>query len=385
MSVKFVECDSEKIISELVTSFENALGETLQPSDERRIFLNQLAQVIIGLKAEINDTGNQVLLRYSRGAALDAIGELFGVERLVAAYASCTLKFTLSQAQDDVIIIPKGTRATPNGNVYFATDRDLIIDAGSIEGEVNATATETGKAHNGFEEKQIKYIVDNVQFLKSVENTSVSAGGADEESDDSLRERIRLIPESFSTAGCSDGYVYYAKSASADVGDVVAYSPVNDTKLTDEEKEAGAGRVFVYFLKADGTIPDAESEEDKKLIEIVNNAVNAKDKRPLTDLVKVLPPTAETYSIDLDFYISAEDDMNATEIRSNVAKAIEEYVAWQGQKIGRDINPDKLRNLILNAGASRLDVRTPVYTTLKDTQVASLTGEITANFKGISE
>ena len=66
MSVKFVDYESEKIISELVSQFEAVLGTTLQPSDERRLFLNQLAQVIVSINANINDVGNQVLLRTSR-------------------------------------------------------------------------------------------------------------------------------------------------------------------------------------------------------------------------------------------------------------------------------------------------------------------------------
>ena len=53
MGLKFVEYDSETVMSALVTQFEKATGETLQPSDERRIFLNQLAQVIVGINASI--------------------------------------------------------------------------------------------------------------------------------------------------------------------------------------------------------------------------------------------------------------------------------------------------------------------------------------------
>lgn len=381
MSIKFVENDSEKIISELVKGFENALGETLQPSDERRIFLSQLAQVIVGINSNINDTGNQVILRYARGESLDAIGELLGVERLQAECAKCTLKFTISAPQETSITIPKGTRATPDGIIYFLTEKDLIILAGEVTGEVSAIAGEAGEAYNDFTSGQIKYIVDNTTFLASVENTTVSAGGTDGESDDSFRERIRLVPESFSTTGCEEGYIYYAKSASADVGDVVPYSPVNDESLTEEERMAGAGKVFIYILKADGSIPS----EDDELIKIVYNSVSALDKRPLTDFVTVLPPSAVEYSINLEYYISQEDEINAVEIQEKVSAAIEQYIKWQSEKIGRDINPDKLRNLMLNAGASRIVITTPSFTTLNKTQIASLNGAITADFSGFSE
>lgn len=359
--LNFVDYNSESVISELVAQFEKALGETLQPSDERRMFLNQLAQVIIGLNANINDSGNQVLLRYSRGDALDAIGELFGVERLSAESAKCNLKFTLSAEQENAIVIPKGTRATPDGSIYFATDNALTIPARATEGVVSATSTVAGTANNGYTIGQIKYIVDNVPFLASVSNTDVSKGGTDEEDDDSLRERIRLAPESFSTAGCVDGYIYWAKSAHVNVGDVTVVSP-------------SAGCVDIYILKADGTIPEGEP-----WLNDVQLAVSARDKRPLTDFVTVKTPTPIDYSIGFEYYISEDDELNAADIKAKVREAVNKYAKWQSEKIGRDINPDKLRSLVLNAGASRVVLTSPEFTTLDNTQIARLTTDISSD------
>lgn len=373
--LNFVDYNSESVISELVAQFEKALGETLQPSDERRMFLNQLAQVIIALNANINNSGNQVLLRYSRGDSLDAIGELFGVERLSAESAKCDLKFTLSAAQENAVVIPKGTRATPDGSIYFATDNALTIPAGATEGVVSATSTVAGTANNGYTIGQIKYIVDNVPFLSSVSNTTVSTGGTDEEDDDSLRERIRLAPESFSTAGCVDGYIYWAKSAHVNVGDVTVVSP-------------SAGCVDIYILKADGTIPEGEP-----WINDVQAAVSARDKRPLTDFVTVKTPEPIDYSIGFDYYISEEDELNVADIKVKVREAVNKYAKWQSEKIGRDINPDKLRSLVLNAGASRVTLTSPEFTSLDNTKVARLTTDISSNeaidtiavYKGTSE
>jgi phage-related baseplate assembly protein len=376
MGIKFVDNDSENILNELVTQFEAVLGESLQPSDERRIFLYQLAQVVVGLKSDINDTGNQVLLRYARGEALDAIGELLGVYRLPESFAKCNLKFSLSAVQPISITIPKGTRVTPDGYVYFATDSVLTIPAGSLTGEVGATATEAGIAYNDYAADTLIYIVDNTQFLASVTNTDKTAGGTDRESDDSLRERIRLAPESFSTAGSEESYIYWAKTASADVGDVVVTS-------------LKAGEVNIYILKADGTIPDATN--DKVLFDSVYKVVSAKDKRPLTDKVNVLPPTKKEYSINLRYYISADDEANATDIANAVNKAVKDYIAWQGEKIGRDINPDKLRSLVLEAGAVSIILTAPsAYTAVSGTEIASFSGDIsdmseTVIYMGIRE
>lgn len=379
--INFVDYDSENIIAELVSQFEAVTGETLQPSDERRIFLNQLAQVIVGLNANINDTGNQVLLRTARGETLEALGEFWGVERIGAKTARTTLKFTLSEAQKVPVVIPMGTRATPDGTTYFATVGVLEIPVGSIDGSIEAVCLTGGAIGNGYTAGQIKYVVDNVPFLAGVENIEKTSGGADEESDDSLRERIRLAPESLSTAGTVEGYEYYARSASADVGDVVVYAPANDTTLTEEERAAQAGRVYVYILKADGTIPDVS---DRVLTDVAN-AVTAKNVRPLTDFVTVSAPKVVTYSINLSYYISADNLSRVDEIKTAVSNAIAEYVKWQDTKIGRNISPDKLRNLMYNAGASRVIITTPEYTEVSDRSIAQLTGEVTATYEGLSE
>lgn len=356
--IQFVETDAEKIISNMVTQFENALGVTLQPSDERRIFLNQLAQFIVLLRAENNNTGNQVLLRYARDEALDEIGKMLGVERIPSRPAQCDLKFTVSV--NTGVTIPKGTRATPDGNIYFATDSDLFIPNGSTEGVVKASSTVESAAHNGFGIGQIRYIVDNVPYLQSVENTSVSGGGADREDDESLRERIRLAPESFSTAGCVDGYKYWAKTAHTDVGDITVHSP-------------SAGEVDIYFLKADGTLPD--ETEDKEIFDAVLASVSADDRRPLTDLVTVKAPKTQTYSIKFTCYVAKEDLDNFEQIKTNIQDAVEKYKSWQREKIGRDINPDRLRSVLYVAGASRIEMTSPTYKKLDDTTVASLSGE----------
>lgn len=381
MPLNFVEYDSETIIAELVSNLEAATGETIQPSDERRLFINALAQVIVGINANINDTGNQVLLRTARGETLEALGEFWGVERIGAKTARTTLIFTLSEAQSDRVVIPTGTRATPDGKIYFATTATLEIPVGETEGSVEAVCLTEGAIGNGYTAGQVRYIVDNVPFLANVTNAEETSGGADMESDDSLRDRIRLAPEKLSTAGTIEGYEYHARSVSADVGDVVVYTPANDTTLTEEERAAGAGRVFIYILKSDGTIPI----EGDKLLTDVASVVSAKNVRPLTDFVTVSAPEAVTYSINLSYYISEDNSAYVEDIKSAVDKAITEYIAWQDTKIGRNINPDKLRNLILNAGASRVIITTPQYTEVSDRSIAQITGEVTATYEGLSE
>lgn len=364
----FVDTSAETIITELISDFEAFTGKTLAAGDQRRIFLQGFGYVLAELITDLEETGEQNLLDYAAGEPLDAIGKLMGITRNDAAGASCTLQFSLSAVQGEAVYIPAGTRATPDGNLFFATDEALVIAAGDQTGTVTATCTTTGESGNGYVAGQIDTLVDGVTYVASVSNTTESSGGADEEEDDDLRERIRAAPASFSTCGPVNAYAYWAKSASEDVGDVSVDSP-------------SAGTVRIAVVKTGGVIPTA----DDAVITAVTEACTASTRRPLTDNVTVIPATASVTSVELTYYISQNDIGQVSEIRAAVLEAIKEYKTWQTSAIGKDINPDKLRMLILNAGASRVTVTAPVYTELASPQVAQFTTDDSVTFGGMSE
>jgi phage-related baseplate assembly protein len=360
--INFVEVDAQEINKELVNDFETALGETLYPGDERRIFLEQEGQVIVGLKNSINDTGRQNLLRYARGEVLDAMGERLDTPRLQAQKAKVTLRFTLSAAQTFVITIPQGTRATPDGQLYFATTQTLVIQAGQTYGDVLAESTEGGEKYNGFAAGQIKTIVDPIAYVASVQNIDTSSGGSDIEPDDDgvnlwsgYRERIRQAPNKTSTAGHEDGYIYWAKTADVNIQDVAVTSPA-------------AGQIKITVLMKDGQLPT------QQVLDAVLAACSDKKRRPLTDQVTAAAPTTVNYDITLTYYISQENAANEINIRNAIEGtngAIDQYKSWQKGKLGRAINPDYLKQLILNAGAYRVDITAPIYTAVDTDKVAS--------------
>lgn len=67
--LKFVDTNAREINLKIINEFEEILGEPLYPGDERRIFLQQLTPLIVGLKHNINDSAKQNLLRYSRNVS----------------------------------------------------------------------------------------------------------------------------------------------------------------------------------------------------------------------------------------------------------------------------------------------------------------------------
>lgn len=349
--VKFVDVSARDIEQQMIRDFERQLGVTLYPGDERRIFLEQLSQVVVGLKGDINHTGTQNMWRYATGTTLDALAELVGVTRLPAQPARVSLRFTLSEARPTAVTIPKGTRVTPDGALYFATTQVLTIASGQLTGDVVSQATVAGAGYNGFTPGQIATIVDPVAFVASVQNIDTSSGGTDVESDDALRERGRLAPASFSTAGPAKAYEYWAKSADSTIADVAIDSP-------------SPGAVDIYVLLAGGQIPTQD------VLDKVSAVVNDRYRRPLTDNVTVLVPTTVSYDISLTYYISQERVTEEAAIRAAVEEAVTEYTKWQSARLGRAINPDYLRQLMLNAGASRITLTSPAYTLVDGNSVA---------------
>ena len=351
--IVFVDADKEKIEAAVIGEYESITGRTLARGDPVRLFLLTIANIIILQMNAINETGKQNLLRYAKGDNLDHLGAFMGVERTPAAAAMTTMRIRLSTARDVSTVIPEGTRFTAGDNVFFAFTADVLIPAGETEGSGEALCQQTGPAGNGYGIGTLTTLVDPVPYVAAVENTTVSEGGADEQDDDSYREDIHIAPESFSVAGPAGAYEYFAKRASALITDVSVTSP-------------------------------SPGEVEVRLLDAVEDVLSADDVRPLTDHVKVLAPEKKEYAVKFTYYISRDNQAKAETIRQAVETAAEEFIAWQKEKLGRDINPSELIARIIRAGAKRVEVESPVYTKLDGTQAAISTG-CTAEYGGIED
>lgn len=363
--VAFVATDPETIVAEVVRSYETQSGRSIAKGDPVRQLLLAFANIIIIQRVLINETGKQNLLMYASGDNLDHIGVQVGVKRLEATASKTTIKISLSETRDKATLIPQGTRFTAGDNVFFALDEMLIIDAGVDEGSGVASCTEAGVIGNDYLPEQIKILVDPVPFVAAVSNITRSEGGSDVESDNEFRERIRIAPESFSVAGPAGAYEYHTKRASASIIDVAVSSPA-------------PGEVEVRPLLVDGEIPGEE------MLNIVLEALNDRSVRPLTDHVSVLPPSSVDYDIDLTYYIDSNSQAHLSTIRDNVVKAVNEYALWQKGKLGRNIIPSELIRKVMDAGAWRVDVSNPVFTELRDTEVA-IARDINIVFGGVED
>lgn len=367
--LQFIETDAGKIYDFIMYVLENGVTEELYPGDERRIFGETLATLVVALYSTMNDSAKQSTLRYARGDVLDALGEFAGVFRIEALPATTTVRFSLKEAVTQNIIITKGTRVTSDYSRYFKTTETTVLQAGSLYVDAEVESEEGGAAYNEIPVGEINVLVDMIPFIDGVSNTEETAGGGDEEKDEDLRERIRLAPASRSTAGPKNSYKYYAVSADATVTDAHISSP-------------SPGVVVITPILYGGEIPD-QSVLDKVLA-----ACNADDVRPLTDKVEVSAPTIQSYDIELKYYTTAANETAVVENIESSGGSIDQYIYWQGSSLDRNINPDYLRKLILCpedsdgnhlTGADRVDIIKPVYTELSATTVAKFSGKLTVS------
>lgn len=135
----------------------------------------------------------------------------------------------------------------------------------------------------------------------------------------------------------------------------------------------------IYFLMQDGELPD------QAIIDGVESFLRQEDVRPLTDLVMVKRPEERHYQIDATYYINESDRNRAAVIVKQVDAAVLEYIKWQRQKIGRDINPDELRKVMVMAGAKRVQVRSPTFEKIPRNCVAVLDGEAQVIYGGVED
>ena len=358
--IEFLETDTETIESNMIALYEEFVKQSgrrdykVYPASPERLFIAWCAAIIVQQRVLINETAKKNVPRYAKGEYLDSLAELFkDIERLPATPAVAKFRCYISAAQNQSVIVPKGTRITFDGEITFETTEELEIKAGDTYGEVNGKCQTAGIVGNNLAPGQVKEIVDIYDYYLKAENVTKTEGGAGEEDDDSYYERMRESMESFSTAGPINGYIYHTKTVSTAIADVAATSPE-------------AGVVDIRVLLQDGEQPT------QAVLEEIEAALNASDVRPLTDVVTVSMPEEVQFEIDLTYYINRNSQASTSIIERDARAAIEDYIKWQTGKMGRDINPSYLTQLIMAAGVKRVEIRKPTFKAVEETQVARI-------------
>lgn len=344
--VSFIEnLTFEKLLEKMICDYQDRYQEltgretVLAAADPKRLILYTCAATIYQAFQLEDRAGKMGLLKYSKGEFLDNLAAFKNVKRNPSTAAVVTLRFELSAVQGMDIKIPKGTRVRA-GELFFETEEQAAIAAGQLSADVNAVCQSAGSVGNGFAAGEIRTLVDPVNYVKSVTNINESNGGADEETDDDLAERIFLAPSGYSVAGPASAYDYWVRTYSQKIGD--SYIGSNSP-----------GEVDIYVMFNDGSLPD------ESFLNGLEAYLQGNEIRPLTDHVVVHAAEVVAYSVDATYYIAKSRENMAETIKEAANAACGSYVDWQREKIGRDINPCQLMYMLMEAGVKRINITQP--------------------------
>ena len=301
---------------------EELTGEPVElaDTDQIKLLLDTMAYMHWQRLCYIDQVGKMNLLKYATGAFLDNLGaNVSQPPRDAGKKAHVTMRIVLSKKLEVDYTIPAGTIFSAEDDVFFESERDLIISAGAQMGDVLCLCTEPGTDGNGYKERDISEIVTPLTYVQEVYNITESSGGEDEESDEAYAESVYLAASKPNTTGNEDGYEYAIRQVSSQIGDIQIQTP---TPL----------HVDIVFLMKNGECPSDE------LIAAVDAAVKNSAKKSLNDYITVNKPETVDYAINIKYYINESDRSKAAEIQNAVVEAVESYKQWQSEKIGRDIS-----------------------------------------------
>lgn len=359
------------IVERLTSNYESELskleGKTVHIStaSKQMAEIKAMALEIAQIYQLIDRAGKQGTLKYSYGEFLDNLAAAKNTTRNPAQPATATVRFYLEEIRTSAVGIPAGTRVSNDGEIFFETKEYCEIAAGSEYIDIEMTCTESGEIGNNIPIGDLNILVDPINYINEVKNIDVSNGGANVEDDESLRERTFLAPSAYSVAGPPDAYIYLIKTFDTNISDV------------NVETDRGTAIVHIRVLMKGGKIPD------NKILEDIMEFISKPNIRPLTDQVIVEAPEAVNYNISLKYYINKSDRAKATTIQNAALAAINQYVEWQSMAIGRDITPDKLTQLLMEAGVKRVEITEPTYQALSASQVAVLDSDMAITYGGI--
>ncbi|MBR5381453.1 MAG: baseplate J/gp47 family protein [Oscillospiraceae bacterium] len=256
----------------------------------------------------------------AEGEYLDRHAEMRGLARAEAGKAEGRLTFSSPGTVSAQLTVPEGTVCMTSSGLAFETTESGTVAAGESSCTVAACCTESGDRGN-VGAGLVTFMTRAPVGIASCVNEQAFSGGADAESDESLRKRVlssfRRLPNGANAA-------YYELEAESVEG--VAAAVVTPRAF-------GIGTVKVTVASTSG-VPSEE------MLTAVRERLDA--AREICVDVTVAPPTVKTVNVTVK--VDAEEGYNAAEVRSAVAAAVSSF--FTGRLLGQSVTLAKLGSVV---------------------------------------
>jgi phage-related baseplate assembly protein len=205
-----------------------------------------------------------------------------------------------------------------------------------------------------------RYDVERL-LIQAADDTTIPPTPAVYEDDDSLRRRVQLAFEGFSTAGPVGAYIFHALSAHPKVMDAAAESPT-----------PGAVEVAVLSRDGDGTASD-------EIISAVSASLNGDDTRPMTDQVTVQSAVITNYTVQATINTYSGPD---SDVVMAAAQAAIEAFTQDNHRMGRDITLSGIYAALQQTGVQEVILDQPAAKIVCDWNQAAYCTGITLTYGG---
>ncbi len=294
-----------QIYERMKNNYIESSGNNFDEASEIAVRMKVMAGEIFNAYSSLEWLKRQMFASSASGEYLDYIARERGIERRQATKAKGVLTFSVEEASSDPILIPRGTVVvTPGSNpLRFYTTEDAVLPLMTMSVSVNAEAEVAGFAGN---------ILAGINFLPvsvpaeivQIRNNSRFVGGADTETDSSLRERIKdtyyCVPNGMNKA-------YYQQLAKKVEG-VKKVGVVSFAR--------GAGTINVYVSGNEDDISQAVVDEVAQVIQ---------SEREINLDVQVFAAVKSPYNLNVT--VKAKAGYTQNDVTELITQAFEEYLS----------------------------------------------------------
>lgn len=324
--------DYEEILEQNIQNLKTLMPDWIPlESDEHKMMLEAFAYRELHLRAEFNNLSRAFFLSTSTGNDLDNYAVFYGVTRLNGSKPYATYEFSLSEPLARDVVVPAGLILVDESVKHKARLLDDVAIRALDESGVGVV-----ELLQEIESSVIKtqIITTPLPFVLEAKALGDFANGSTLESDEELRYRILLSMADKSTAGSEETYESFALSADERIEDIAVAN-------------GGAGIVNVFYYS---------SAADELMKTRIEESLNKKEVRPLTDFVVVSSATLVNYSVVAQLKILPNQ-----ETAKVYTKAVEALSAGleKLKKIGVDITLSEINDFLRVDGVKEVVITSP--------------------------
>ena len=310
----------DEIYRELLETFSSQSGYLPSASCDLSARLYAVAAQVQALYLQAEWVMGQAFPQTAQGTYLDYHAETRGIQRSVATAAEGYLRFQVDTAVAQDLSIPAETVCMTVEGRRFQTVEAAVLEAGELYVDVLSKALEPGSGGNVAAGTVIRMAVAPAG-VKSCTNPAAFVGGADQESDEALRERVL---DSFKRLPNGANAAFYEREA-------MNFPGVAAGKGGGGARGIGTGDVYVA---TEAGLPGAEP------LEAIEADLQA--KREIAVDVEVCAPQEQT--VDVTVAIQAAEGYTYDQAEDEADAAIRAH--FTGDLLGKGVTLAELGHLL---------------------------------------